>query len=97
MYDLLEEKAPLSVAGAISAPGHQGATQQPLQPLGMGLHSQGHQSGQQAQASHLGQTQPSHSSAQHPQLHQQQPLGEQIRLQGMSARYQARTPGLSGL
>jgi CCR4-NOT transcription complex subunit 2 len=90
MYDLLEERAPLSVAGAISAPGHQGAVQQPLQALGMGLHGQGHQTGQQPQGS-----QPSHPSA---QLHQQQPLADQIRMQGISARYQGtRTPGLGGL
>jgi len=98
VYDLLEERAPLSVAGAISAPGHQSTTQQPLQPLGMGLHSQGHQATQQSQGTHLGQPQPSHPSAQHPQLHQQQPLTDQIRLQNMSARYQGtRTPGLGGL
>jgi len=98
MYDHLEEKAPLSVAGTMSAPGHQSTTQQPLQPLGMGLHGQGHQTGQQAQTSHLGPTQPSHPSAQHPQLHQQQPLADQLRMQGMSTRYQGtRTPGLSGL
>lgn len=107
MYDLLEEKAPLTVAGPIGgAPGPQGApTPQSLPPPGMGLLGQGHQLGQQAQGSHLGQSQPQHPNAQHQQqqqqLHQQQQqqqLADQIRMQSMNARYSgARTPGLGGI